>query len=393
LEVLIDVEIQATDLRSVQEFETIVAGYDEIIEFRRAAFNAARQRAMGLIQGGDPADLNEAIRTYEWLRAGAPRDTSIQAILAAELCLALRLRFAHTQDPADLDAVAARGREAERGGCGGYFIINLVAALTVRSEITGNVRDLREALRLSEAGLASLSPDDAAYPQMLANYGVAVRVQAELASDPSQLDEAISRHERIRTAQQGDLRALTVLNLGSLLRIRYQHTGEPADLTLAIEYYREAASLTQPGGRYFAEKRNDLGVALRERFEIFRDAADVAEAVAVTRLAGGDRPTGKQLLNLGGALDARGELLNDPAARDEAVEVYRAALAAIEPRHAVRPSIQINLAPNHHRPSTRPTPTWPKRSGSVRRPYARADSSIRCSSACWPSRCGAGPTW
>ncbi|TDO43397.1 AsnC-like helix-turn-helix protein [Kribbella sp. VKM Ac-2527] len=35
LEVLIDVEISATDLKTVQEFETTVAGYDEVIEFRR----------------------------------------------------------------------------------------------------------------------------------------------------------------------------------------------------------------------------------------------------------------------------------------------------------------------------------------------------------------------
>jgi DNA-binding Lrp family transcriptional regulator len=35
LEVLVDVEIQAQDLKTVQEFETVVAGYDEVIEFRR----------------------------------------------------------------------------------------------------------------------------------------------------------------------------------------------------------------------------------------------------------------------------------------------------------------------------------------------------------------------
>ncbi|MGI5176193.1 Lrp/AsnC family transcriptional regulator [Dactylosporangium sp. CA-152071] len=35
LEVLIDVEIQAQDLKTVQEFETTVAGYDEVTEFRR----------------------------------------------------------------------------------------------------------------------------------------------------------------------------------------------------------------------------------------------------------------------------------------------------------------------------------------------------------------------
>lgn len=35
LEVLIDVEIQAQNLKTVQEFEATVAGYDEVIEFRR----------------------------------------------------------------------------------------------------------------------------------------------------------------------------------------------------------------------------------------------------------------------------------------------------------------------------------------------------------------------
>jgi DNA-binding Lrp family transcriptional regulator len=35
LEVLVDVEIQAQDLKTVQEFESTVAGYDEVIEVRR----------------------------------------------------------------------------------------------------------------------------------------------------------------------------------------------------------------------------------------------------------------------------------------------------------------------------------------------------------------------
>jgi DNA-binding Lrp family transcriptional regulator len=35
LEVLAEVEVSATDLRSVQAFEATVAAYDEVIEFRR----------------------------------------------------------------------------------------------------------------------------------------------------------------------------------------------------------------------------------------------------------------------------------------------------------------------------------------------------------------------
>jgi tetratricopeptide (TPR) repeat protein len=313
------------------------------------AWNAARLRAMGLIERGGRGDLTEAINTYERLRAGTPLDTPIRAVLAAELCLALRLRFAHTRDGADLDAAVVRGREAERGadprvGPYGYFVVNLIAALTLRSEITGRTGDLLEALRLGEAGLASLPPDDPMHPQLAANYGVAVRVQAELASDPARLDEAITQHERIAVGRQGGLRALTVMNLGSLLRIRYRHSGEPADLSRAVEHYRDAATMLDPTDRYFAEAQTNLGVGLRERFEIFRDAADIGGAVAAARTAGGDHPTAEQLLNLGAALDARGEVLNDPAARNEAVDVYRAALATIERRHTARPGVLINLA-------------------------------------------------
>ena len=35
LEVLVEVEIHAQDLKTTQEFETTVAGYDEVVEFRR----------------------------------------------------------------------------------------------------------------------------------------------------------------------------------------------------------------------------------------------------------------------------------------------------------------------------------------------------------------------
>ena len=35
LEVFVDVDINANDLKTVQEFETTTAGYDEVVEFRR----------------------------------------------------------------------------------------------------------------------------------------------------------------------------------------------------------------------------------------------------------------------------------------------------------------------------------------------------------------------
>ena len=35
LEVFVDVDINANDLKTVQEFETTMAGYDEVVEFRR----------------------------------------------------------------------------------------------------------------------------------------------------------------------------------------------------------------------------------------------------------------------------------------------------------------------------------------------------------------------
>jgi hypothetical protein len=78
-------------------------------EITEAAWNAARQRAIVLLQRGGCAGLDEAIATYEWLRSGTPRaEPALRAVVATELSSHCGFGFEQSGGSADPRRVAHR---------------------------------------------------------------------------------------------------------------------------------------------------------------------------------------------------------------------------------------------------------------------------------------------
>ncbi|WP_052745252.1 CHAT domain-containing tetratricopeptide repeat protein [Streptomyces sp. WM6386] len=156
-------------------------------------------------------------------------------------------------------------------------------------------------------------------------------------------------------------RAAALRRLGSILRLRYEAHGDPAQLDEAIQVLREAEVAHGSGHPDRGALATTLGVALRLRYERTNALGDLEEAgrfgrVAVAaaeddRRAAPSGPNGAEvdpnwagcLHNLGIALRLRHERLGEPADLQEAQRLGREAAAASVPGHPGFGMIRLGL--------------------------------------------------
>jgi hypothetical protein len=122
--------------------------------------------------------------------------------------------------------------------------------------------------------------------------------------------------------------------LARALRMRYALRADPADLDRAIEALREGAATTAD-----ETVRLELAIVLRMRYEKTGATADVDEAIRLAQAATERWPAPQAYLVLGNALRLRFHQAHDRADLDRAIEVYEHAyrqnVADQGERHAV----------------------------------------------------------
>ncbi|MET7424246.1 CHAT domain-containing tetratricopeptide repeat protein [Dactylosporangium sp. NPDC005555] len=275
------------------------------------------------------------------------------------LGIALRLRYAVTQDPADIAEAVTAGRaavDAAQDDQRAIPLANLVGTLLLRFERHGARADLDEAVTAGRAAVAATAaghPDRAA---PMANLATALRHRAEWTRSPADVDEAVAVGRaavEATPAGHGDL-PMYRSNLALALRQRYLAGGDRADLDGAVAAARAAVA-------GFAEDHPDrprylsnLTVHLRNRYFDLGDPADLAEAVRLGREAlAAAGPAGPEratlLTNLGATLGVAATAGREPGDADrtaqaEAVELARAAVDVALPGHPSRPMYLGNLA-------------------------------------------------
>jgi hypothetical protein len=139
---------------------------------------------------------------------------------------------------------------------------NLTRALITLFEETGKLADLEAAI---EAGrTAAAMPGDASVKAgALSNLGAMLRARYRHTGEPANLDEAVSlsREAVAGTSADHPDRPMYLSGLGTSLRHRYARIGAQADLDAAVEVCEEAAR-TIPGG---PPRPGGLPVQARER--------------------------------------------------------------------------------------------------------------------------------
>ncbi|MGP8302323.1 CHAT domain-containing protein [Streptomyces inhibens] len=207
-------------------------------------------------------------------------------------------------------------------------------------------------------GLALLPAGDLRRWEYLSDFGSALSQRAVTTGTPELYEEALRRmREALTCVPRGSAaeEAAGRSNLGAALATLARRTGDAALLTEAVDAHRDAVAMTPPDDHYRVHRMGNLGDALQLLAEFRSDAGLIEEAVAVLRGAvaasGPATPSRADCLTrLGHALRSLTRFTGDPVPLEEAVRRHREAVAV--PSGPPTPLALLGLANSlveHHR--------------------------------------------
>ncbi|MGI5243005.1 CHAT domain-containing protein [Dactylosporangium sp. CA-139066] len=306
---------------------------------------------------GDIAHLNRAIDVLHELAADASAEAGHRLTVLSNLAIMVEKRFYHTGSSADLDTVpelwrtaltvlsADQGRDPDEARAQrARYLSSLGIALRNRADVLGGDSDAEEAVAVSRQAVELTPESSVEYPRYLVNLAVALRRRYDARGDAPalvQATEALDEALRAAAADHPDRDAI-VSSLGNTWWTWFRRTGSPDDLTRAIGHLEQAVALNPARYTYLS----NLGVALRDRFVVSQDPADLGRAVDVLRraadIAGQDPSLSADALNLLAAnLSAQSEDTGAVSDVDEAIAVGERALALTVPGDPQR-SVVLN---------------------------------------------------
>lgn len=321
---------------------------------------AAVASTVAVFLAQDPASrlaLDLAIELFHEAAAVAP-DPEMRSELAANIGRTLCSRFEQFGDGGDLNAAIQAGRIAETLA-GDQAALRASAldvrgsALMLRGRWRSSVDDLRESVdKLTEA-CETATADDPARPVYLDRLSLALFDHALATDDVAGLDAAVrTGYDAVRSSAP-DQQAGPLVHLGAILIGRYGVRRDAADLDLAIEVHRAALDLVADDDARLAGVTADLGRTYQERFALFGETSDLAEAVtfgAKSIEADDDSPTrALRLKNYSVTLSRFFEHSGDHQAILEAMSLARQAVDAVPPGHPDRPHYLHNYVSAHLR--------------------------------------------
>ncbi|MEU8614016.1 hypothetical protein AB0C29_39120, partial [Actinoplanes sp. NPDC048791] len=350
--------------------EAAVTAYREAVALARAANDpqtpvlVANLAGSLLLRGfADLAVLDEIISMIDEALPGA--DERGTDVLLSNLAIALRQRFQLRQQHDDLlraaDACERRARlQRGAGSARANALATLAAVLGTLFEVDGRPEDLTAAVAAAREAVAARDPDRMSRAGHLTNLGNLLRIRYEHYRSRDDLDEAVAVcAEALALAPDRRQVAAMWSNSSAALRERFRLARDPADLTAAIDAARHGVDAAPPGDPYFAPNAIHLGCALLDRHflagpgeggQLGGEApADVREAVRMLRAALEELPPehrfrGPASVNLGVGLRTLFEGTGDRAALDAAVLAGRAGHLSVRDDDPSRALDALNLA-------------------------------------------------
>ncbi|MFI6761930.1 CHAT domain-containing protein [Micromonospora sp. NPDC050417] len=301
-----------------------------------------------LLAGEATGTLPEPVSRF-WGTVG--KGAEVRHTIAAELVE----RSSRTHDPIASDlgvsmlrVVSTDTSDPDRT----MYLSNLSGALQYRFQRTGNLADLDEAVKVSQAAVDATPFDNPDRAAMLTVLGLALRARAGQAGHSTDLDEAVrtSRQALDDLAVDHPDRVMYMSNLAGALQARFERTGDLDDLDETVRVGREAVSAIAVDHPYRAPLVARLGHVLRESFDRTGDLAALNEAV---ELLGGeavnaavDDPVERAgiLTNLGSVLLARFDRTGLSADLDDAVEISGRAVEVASSDQPDDPTLLSNFA-------------------------------------------------
>jgi tetratricopeptide (TPR) repeat protein/CHAT domain-containing protein len=283
----------------------------------------------------DPGDLDQSITLARSISA-TPVAT---APFLFELANWLWARFEARDDTADRDEAIVFGRRSALSDDPEVVLFGatVVTMLRSRHAVTGQASDLEDAVEVARH-IVSTVPDD---PDALSCLTGVLLARFTSKGKQADLDEGIVVGERLLAVLPADHpdRAGFPAAFANMLRMRYEHQRDPADLAAAKDWETRADVTRDPWddvvgpARHegWASKRGLQGHALLEQAMRGNDPLALDRAIVVIRESVGLYPAAgpaklEAMGNLASALSIRFTRIGDKADLDEAIEVGRAAL-------------------------------------------------------------------
>ncbi|KAG8916309.1 hypothetical protein FRC02_004051 [Tulasnella sp. 418] len=303
-----------------------------------ALYHAAVDAMVRFEQGGNPADLEEAL-SHGWngLIQIPEANRFGKAIHHNLLGQCLKLRFVRAGNVLDLEAAISHARSGLMLQPPGHkwravWLDSLSEFLHYRYERFKDLRDLDEAILLSRESVSlepSGMPNRAESSRYLAQALVGKFKRFENMID---LDEAISQYQACLLEESSDHDRITSLTgLGNALLLRFPQTSDPSDLEIMIMAYREALSLHHPSHSFRCILLTNLAGALMYQFTLQGSADVLNEIIELFQGALTLRPPGHPkrhaaLINVAASLIKRFERWGDPSDLHAAIDLFTEAV-------------------------------------------------------------------
>ncbi|MFI6651706.1 SAV_2336 N-terminal domain-related protein [Streptomyces sp. NPDC050529] len=208
----------------------------------------------------------------------------------------------------------------------------------------------REYARQSARSLRTAFTQGGGYTTGTENRIVLDLVDALLASGEEPDEAAVLTGQALETVREQRQRAHLQTRAGRVRAARYEHTGDPAELVAAAEWFARAARGTPRDSRAHTDLLAEWGATLLHRAELPDGGAYVGAAVRVLRDCRSETPAGgahqsERLLMLGRALMLRHRAAADRVDLREAEHLLRlAAQEAASPLTAARCWLELGRA-------------------------------------------------
>ncbi|KAJ7919723.1 CHAT domain-containing protein, partial [Mycena leptocephala] len=215
----------------------------------------------------------------------------------------------------------------------------------------GNSQDVDEAIARHRETLGLHAAPHPKRGMSLNNLASALRTRFQQCGDSQDIEEAIAIHREglVLHAVPHPCRGSSLNNLANALSTRFEQRGDSQDIDEAIGLYREGLVLHSAPHPDRGMSLSNLASALNTRFEQHGDSQDIDEAIGLYRERLGlhsapHTDCGMSLSNLASALRTRFEQHGDSQDIEEAIALHREALVLHAVPHPNRGSSLNNLA-------------------------------------------------
>jgi hypothetical protein len=353
--------------------EALLASFEQ--HRRRADLDdavRARRQAADLAPPGDPghsrqqASLAQALLDRLALSLDSLDEAELAGVAAAEAVVEAPIAETRAAVEADLAeataaAEAATATAPPRPAARSPGLAALARAFTASYALSGNARDLEQAITSGRAAVAAADEAAAArnvsfgHALSLAELGKSMQLRYEHAADASALDDAIAMYGRaleIAPITQSERRRFLAA-LGNTLQTRFSTAGNAADIRKSVTVLSEALAATRPD----APARLDAAASLARSLVLAAyagDAAGLDQAVTLLQRELGSagaadpgRPAALAVLGWAWRtwFDAAGddEPMADHGPLGRAAAAFRRAAAALPPGHPRHAEYQAGL--------------------------------------------------